>query len=41
MGLSDTAYAYYQQNRFMQRNSLWAEEDWPHQARTAVILSED
>ncbi|MCB1666283.1 MAG: winged helix-turn-helix domain-containing protein [Pseudomonadales bacterium] len=38
--LSDTAYSYYQQGRFMLRNNLWTEEQWPVHARATSILSE-
>lgn len=40
VSLSDTAYRYYQQDRFMLRNNLWSEEQWPVHARASGILSE-
>lgn len=37
VGLSETAYSHYQQDTFMQRNNLWAENVWPVNASIAKL----
>lgn len=37
VGLSETAYSHYQQDAFMRRNNLWAENVWPVDASIAKL----
>lgn len=37
--LSDTAYSAYQEKRFMQRNNLWRDEQWPVYTPATHLLS--